>query len=129
MQEATIGRRRDTGAPLSGGSEFTPPDYGGKDSTGQLAIATDAHIRLAAPAFNNGAAMLRRGFSYTDGDESGLLFLAWQADPRHGFIPVQRQLLGGDALHKFIQHETSALFAAPGGVGPDEYIGQRLLEP
>jgi deferrochelatase/peroxidase EfeB len=127
-QEATIGRQRDTGAPLSGGSEFTPPDYGAKDSSGELTIAADAHIRHAAPAFNNGAAMLRRGFSYTDGDESGLLFLAWQADPRHGFIPVQRQV-ASDALQRFIRHETSALFAAPGGVGPDEYLGQRLLEP
>jgi deferrochelatase/peroxidase EfeB len=127
-QEQVIGRRRDNGAPLSGGTEFTPADYGAKASQGQPLIAATAHIRLATPAFNDGAAMLRRGFSYADGDDQGLLFLAWQADPRHGFIPVQRKLIGSDALHPFIQHETSALFAAPGGAAAGEYIGQRLLE-
>jgi dye decolorizing peroxidase len=123
-----IGRRRDNGAPLSGGSEFTPSDYGAKSSGGQLLIAANAHIRMATPAFNDGAAMLRRGFSYSDGLDEGLLFLAWQADPRHGFIPVQRKIAGADALQPFIRHETSALFAAPGGVAAGEYIGQRLLE-
>jgi len=72
--------------------------------------------------------MLRRGFSYVDGPESGLLFLAWQADPRHGFIPVQQQLVQSDALGRFIRHETSALFAMPGGVSDGAYIGQSLLE-
>ncbi|WP_425567902.1 Dyp-type peroxidase [Nonomuraea dietziae] len=28
QQDQSIGRRRDTGAPLSGGHEFTPPDFG-----------------------------------------------------------------------------------------------------
>jgi deferrochelatase/peroxidase EfeB len=128
-QEAVIGRRRDNGAPLSGGTEFTAADYGKRDAGGNLVIPANAHIRLATPASNDGAAMLRRGFSYSDGVDEGLLFLAWQADPRHGFIPVQRNLLAHhDALHQFIQHETSALFVAPGGVGPGEYIGQHLLE-
>ncbi len=132
-QEKAVGRRRDNGAPLSGGTEFTPADYGAKTSSGEPVIAMDAHIRLAAAAFNDGAAILRRGFSYTDGDSSGLLFLAWQADPRHGFIPLQRKLIAGDALHQFLRHETSALFVAPGGIGADgaaadEYLGQRLLE-
>jgi len=128
-QEEVIGRRRDNGAPLTGGTEFTPADYGKLTAAGQPVIPADAHIRLAAPAFNDGAAILRRGFSFVDGPSSGLLFVAWQADPRRGFIPVQRKLVGKDAMRPFIQHETSALFVAPGGAGPDEYIGQRLLEP
>jgi len=59
--------------------------------------------------------MLRRGLSYHDGlapdgkPDAGLLFLAWQADPAHGFIPVQQRLTRGmDALNRFIHHETSA---------------------
>jgi dye decolorizing peroxidase len=63
-----------------------------------------------------------------DGSESGLLFVAWQADPRRGFIPVQQRLVGADALGSFIRHETSALFAAPRGVGPGSYLGQLLME-
>jgi deferrochelatase/peroxidase EfeB len=127
-QESVIGRRRDTGAPLSGGVERTPADFGARDASGAPVIAPTAHMRLAAPAFNEGAAMLRRPFSYTDGDEAGLLFLAWQADPRRGFIPVQRRLAGADALGRFIRHETSAVFAMPGGARPGEYVGQSLLE-
>jgi deferrochelatase/peroxidase EfeB len=127
-QERVIGRRRDTGAALSGGGEHTPANYGARLTSGALAIPDTAHIRLATPAFNRGAAMLRRGFSYVDGDESGLLFLAWQADPRHGFIPVQQHLIGVDALGRFIRHEASALFAMPGGVARGGYLGQSFLE-
>ena len=78
--------------------------------------------------------MLRRAFSYHDGyrpdgtPDAGLLFVAWQADPTYGFVQVQRKLDGGDGLTRFIRHETSALFAVPGGVQPGEYVGQRLLE-
>ena len=128
QQERVIGRRKDTGAPLSGGGERTAADYGARSSDGNLAIAANAHVRLATPAFNEGAAMLRRGFSYVDGEEAGLLFLAWQADPRRGFIPVQRRLVEADALSRFIRHDTSALFAMPGGVAPGGYVGQLLVE-
>jgi deferrochelatase/peroxidase EfeB len=127
-QERVIGRRRDTGAPLTGGGERTAADFGATAADGSLVIPADAHMRLAAPAANEGAAMLRRGFSYVDGDESGLLFLAWQADPRHGFIPVQRRLVASDALRTYIRHESSALFVMPGGVAPGAYLGQGLLE-
>ena len=127
-QERVIGRRRANGAPLTGGDEHSPADFGARGADGALVIPPEAHMRLAAPAANEGAAMLRRGFSYVDGGESGLLFLAWQADPRRGFIPVQQRLVAGDALSRFIRHQTSALFAVPGGVAPGSYVGQLLLE-
>jgi deferrochelatase/peroxidase EfeB len=127
-QELVIGRRRDTGAPLTGGNERSAADFGARTPSGALVIPESAHMRLAAPAFNQGAAMLRRGFSYVDGARSGLLFVAWQADPRRGFIPVQQRLVGADALGSFIRHETSALFAAPRGVDPGGYLGQALVE-
>ena len=135
-QEKVIGRRKDTGAPLHGGSEHTPVNLAAQNPDGSLAIRGDAHIRLAAPATNGGAAMLRRGLSYHDGltpdgkPDAGLLFLAWQADPASGFVPVQQRLTKNmDALNRFTKHETSALFAmvpAPSGNG---YLGQALLEP
>ncbi|WP_412539582.1 Dyp-type peroxidase [Longispora sp. K20-0274] len=128
-QSQVIGRRKDSGAPTSGGTEGTPADFGAQEPGGGLVIRPDAHMRLATPAFNNGAAMVRRGFSYADGpDDSGLLFLAWQADPRRGFIPVQRRLADADALNAFIRHETSALFAMPAGVDATGYLGQGLLD-
>ena len=62
-------------------------------------IPVDAHIRLAAPAENNGVRLLRRGYSFTDGIDpvtnqldAGLFFIAYQRDPRTAFIPVQQNL-------------------------------------
>ncbi|GAA2709061.1 MULTISPECIES: iron uptake transporter deferrochelatase/peroxidase subunit [Streptomyces] len=133
-QERIIGRRKSDGAPLSGGSETTPVDLQKVGPDGALAIAGDAHIRVASPASNRGAAMLRRPFSYHDGfrddgaPDAGLLFVCWQADPMKGFVPVQRKLDRGDGLSRFLSHEASALFAVPGGCAEGEYVGQRLLE-
>ncbi|THA25535.1 deferrochelatase/peroxidase EfeB [Streptomyces sp. RKND-216] len=136
-QEQVIGRRKSDGAPLSGGpdaTEDTAVDLEARDSSGRPAIAADAHVRVAAPETNGGAAMLRRPFSYHDGlredgaPDAGLLFVAWQADPLTGFVPVQRKLDSGDALSRFLRHEASGLFAVPGGPATGEYVGQRLFE-
>jgi dye decolorizing peroxidase len=133
-QEKVIGRRKSDGAPLSGGTESTSPDLGRRGADGFLTIAADAHIRVAAPESNGGAAMLRRPFSFHDGfrsdgaPDAGLLFVCWQADPLTGFVPVQRKLDSGDGLSRFLRHESSALFAVPGGAREGEYVGQHLLE-
>ncbi|NUP50595.1 MAG: Dyp-type peroxidase [Catenulispora sp.] len=135
-QEKVIGRRKDTGAPLHGGTEHTAVNLAAQNPDGSLAIRGDAHIRLASPATNDGAAMLRRGLSYHDGltadgkPDAGLLFLAWQADPARGFVPVQQRLTKNmDALNRFTKHETSALFAMVPAVSGSGYLGQGLLEP
>lgn len=134
-QEKVIGRRKSDGAPLTGGSEQTDPDLEKTRKDGVTpVIAEDAHVRITAPDSNAGAAMLRRPFSFHDGfredgtPDAGLLFLAWQADPMRGFVPVQRKLDRGDALSPFIRHEASGLFAVPGGPARGEYVGQQLLE-
>ncbi|GAA4657606.1 iron uptake transporter deferrochelatase/peroxidase subunit [Streptomyces chumphonensis] len=133
-QERVIGRRRSDGAPLSGGGERTPVDLEKRTADGTLAIATDAHVRVSAPETNGGAAMLRRSYSYHDGHDgdgvpdAGLLFVAWQADPVRGFVPVQRKLDRGDALSAFVRHEASALFAVPPAAPEGGYVAQPLLE-
>ncbi|WP_436840132.1 iron uptake transporter deferrochelatase/peroxidase subunit [Streptomyces abikoensis] len=133
-QERVIGRRKSDGAPLSGGTETTRVDLDKMGADGALSIPGDAHIRVASPANNRGAAMLRRAFSYHDGflddgaPDAGLLFIAWQADPLKGFVPVQRKLDRGDGLSRFLRHEASALFAVPGGCDEGGYVGQHLLE-
>ncbi|MGW2837100.1 iron uptake transporter deferrochelatase/peroxidase subunit [Streptomyces sp. NPDC001493] len=133
-QERVIGRRKDTGAPLSGGDETTAMDLDKLGADGKPAIPSNAHARISSPGKNGGAAMLRRPFSYHDGidpdgtPDAGLLFVCWQADPFRGFVPVQRKLDRGDALSPFIRHEASGVFAVPGGAAKGEYVGQRLLE-
>ncbi|WP_037574437.1 iron uptake transporter deferrochelatase/peroxidase subunit [Phaeacidiphilus oryzae] len=133
-QERIIGRHKRSGAPLSGGGEFTAADLSATTASGGFAIPADAHIRVAAPASNQGAAMLRRGFSYHDGlrpdgePDAGLLFVCFQSDPLTGFVPVQRKLSRGDALSQFLVHESSGVYAVPGGAAADGYVGQELLE-
>ncbi|GAQ61763.1 iron uptake transporter deferrochelatase/peroxidase subunit [Streptomyces scabiei] len=136
-QEEVIGRRKSDGAPLSGGekaTETTAMDLEKTDAQGNLLVPINAHARISRPDQNGGAAMLRRPFSFHDGidakgvPDAGLLFVCWQADPLRGFVTVQRKLDRGDALSKFIRHESSGLFAVPGGAAEGEYVGQRLLE-
>lgn len=133
-QEDVVGRRKSDGAPLSGGTETTAMDLEKVDANGDLVVPINAHSRITRPDENGGAAILRRPFSFHDGigadgtPDAGLLFVCWQADPLRGFVPVQRKLDRGDALSAYIRHESSGLYAVPGGAGEGEYVGQPLLE-
>ncbi|GAA4691390.1 iron uptake transporter deferrochelatase/peroxidase subunit [Nocardioides conyzicola] len=131
-QEDFIGRTKDTGAPLSGGTEFTEPDFDMPGSTGPV-IAEDAHVRLVHPDFNNGARMLRRGYNFVDGSnplgglDAGLFFIAYVTDPDTHFIPIQNTMAKHDAMMEYLKVTGSALFAVPPGIGPGEYVGQSLF--
>jgi deferrochelatase/peroxidase EfeB len=66
-QEGTIGRRKESGAPLGGDDEFEPVPLGARRLDGELEIPVDGHVRLSAPLSNGGSMLLRRGYSFTDG--------------------------------------------------------------
>lgn len=137
-QQQTFGRVRGSGAPLSGGNEFTPPDYTAQ-ANGTPVIAMDAHIRRASFAFNNGARILRRGYGFGDGTASaatgdqasggidaGLLFIAYMRDPGQ-FIRIQSSLATVDHLNEYILHVGSAIFAVPPGASDGGFVGETLL--
>jgi deferrochelatase/peroxidase EfeB len=137
-QQGTFGRFRSSGAPLTGGDEFTPPDFGAQ-SNGVPVIPLDAHIRRANFSVNGGARILRRGYMFSDGTaapstgdlasggiDAGLLFLAYMRDPAQ-FIRIQSSLAQLDHLNEYIDHVGSALFAVPPGASPGGYIGETLL--
>jgi deferrochelatase/peroxidase EfeB len=136
-QENVFGRAKATGGPLSGGDEFTEPDFQATLADGTPAIPVDAHIRLAAPENNAGTAILRRSYSYTDGVDAqtgtldaGLFFIAFMRSPSQ-FVKLQSQLGAHDKLNEYIQHTSSALFACPPGIAPGnsgDYWGRALLE-
>jgi deferrochelatase/peroxidase EfeB len=134
-QENVFGRRKDTGAPLTGDAEFDEADFAATGADGKPVIPLTAHIRLASPANNEGQKILRRGYSYTDGTDpatgqldAGLFFLAYQRDPRRQFVPIQRRLGQHDALNEYIKHVGSGLFAIPPGLsGPGDWYGKALL--
>ena len=132
-QEAFVGRSKDSGAPLSGGSEFTLPDFDMPGSQDLPVIAPDAHVRLVHPDFNDGARMLRRGYNFVDGSNSlggldaGLFFLAFVRNPDTHFIPIQNKMAKLDALMEYLRVNGSALFAVPPGMAEGEYVGQALF--
>lgn len=131
-QEQVFGRTKLEGAPLGATAEQDPPDFSAVTASGPV-IPADAHVRLAHPDNNSGASMLRRGYNYMDGldragrIDAGLFFMAYQADPRQGFIPVQQALARSDALNEYIKHVGSGIWACPPGVGPGDYWGSTLL--
>jgi deferrochelatase/peroxidase EfeB len=133
-QEKVFGRAKNSGAPLTGHSEFDPPDLAATRH-GHPVIDLNAHIRLAAPQSNAGQKILRRGYSYTDGIDpqtglldAGLFFIAYQKDPQRQFIAIQRQLGQHDLLNEYIRHTGSALFAVPPGLrGAGDYYGKVLF--
>jgi deferrochelatase/peroxidase EfeB len=114
-QERAIGRSHRSGAPLTGRRLYDRPDL--------ERLPSDAHIRLAAPRTNAGATMLRRGYDTRE----GLLFLAFQKDPRRQFVPVQQRLARHDALQPHTRHVGSAVFAIPPGARRPHGLAHALL--
>jgi len=131
-QERVIGRSKGEGAPLSGGTEFTEINLDATGAAGQPLVDADAHVRLAHPAVNGGARLLRRGYNYVDGNDelgrldAGLFFISFQRSPQQ-FITVQ-QNLARDALNEYIKHVGSAIFAVPPGATEGRAIGATLFE-
>jgi deferrochelatase/peroxidase EfeB len=133
-QQVVIGRVKQSGAPLSGGSETTPLDLEASGPDGVPAIPVDSHIRLAAPQTNRGASMLRRGYSFDDGfdpatgaPDAGTIFLAFVADITAQFVPVQSRLAASDRLNSFTTAVGSATFAVLPGVSEGDYLARTLL--
>ena len=142
-QEQVVGRHKQSGAPLGGRGEFDTPDFTAADKDGNPVIPEDAHMRLGAHETNDGALILRRAYSYNDGAnviaerwppwrqgmsyDAGLFFLAYQKDPRSGFIRIFERMAKLDAMNQFTTHVASALFAVPPGAREGSFIGQPLF--
>lgn len=126
-KEEAMGRRLSDGAPLTGGTEFTGPDFEATNDLGLPVIGDTAHIRLAHPQAAD-ERILRRPYNYDDGpQDAGLIFAAYMANPATQFIPIQRRLADLDVMNLWTTPIGSALFAIPAGFSEGEYIGQTLL--
>jgi deferrochelatase/peroxidase EfeB len=129
-QEATFGRSKLAGAPLSGGDESTEPDFAAKVD-GALAIDAASHMRLAHQSNAGGIRILRRGYNYVGGVhpdgrlDAGLLFICYQRSPSQ-FIELQR-LLATDLLNEYIRHIGSAIFVIPPGASAGGFVGEGLF--
>ncbi|HEX2314694.1 MAG TPA: Dyp-type peroxidase [Thermomonospora sp.] len=151
-QARSIGRHRDSGAPLSGGHEFTAPDFARTGRDGERLIPPDSHVALVRDI-----PMFRRSYNYDygvqgitepidhdhgdhphdgpahthhggghDAYDSGVLFCAYLRDPED-FVRAQSKLAASDRLNAFIRHTGSAVFAVPPGTRPGLPLASALL--
>ncbi|HTX01219.1 MAG TPA: Dyp-type peroxidase, partial [Acidimicrobiales bacterium] len=141
VQQQVIGRHKASGAPLGETGEFDPLDLDRTDGSGNPLIPLDAHVRLASPQLNKGQMILRRSYAYNDGMspfverwppwqeallyDAGLLFMAYQRDPRLGFIAIFQNLAENDALGQFTTQTGSVIVALPPAAqGPGHFVGE-----
>ncbi|OBI73354.1 Dyp-type peroxidase [Mycobacterium sp. E740] len=130
-KELAVGRRLDTGAPLTGRLESDEPDLDATEN-GIPVIPPNSHVALARHRSDT-EQFLRRPYNFDDTPpvgrttDSGLIFAAYQRDPAAQFTPVQRRLAAADALNEWITTIGSATFAVLPGAEPGEYLGQSLF--
>ena len=145
FQEQVFGRRKQSGAPLTGSHEFDPLELDAVDKDGNPVIPENAHVRLASAASNGGAQMLRRAYSYNDGlsfvaerwppwrqgleYDAGLFFICYQRDPRESFTRIFERMAKLDMLNQYATHVGGGLFACPPGTGAagGSFIGEALF--
>ncbi|MCV7267920.1 Dyp-type peroxidase [Mycobacterium doricum] len=132
-KELVVGRKLDSGAPLTGQNETDEPDFDA-NVAGIPVIAPNSHIALARHRTDD-EQFLRRPYNFDDPPpaghttDSGLLFAAYQRKPADSFVPVQQRLAAGDGLNPWISTVGSAVFAILPGVPPGGYLGDPLLDP
>ena len=132
-QEALIGRRKATGAPLDGEVELDVPDYAA-DAEGSI-TPLDAHIRLANPRTpeTDGSLLFRRGINFSRGFDrdghldQGLAFVSFQRRLQQ-FLETQARL-AGEPLEEYIEPQGGGFFVALPGVraDPADYLGRALV--
>lgn len=129
-RENAVGRRIDTGAPLTGTREHDVPDLQARGPAGVPIISPVSHVGRARSA-DGAPQIVRRGYNYdlsaAGGTDAGLIFGSFQADPLTQFVPIQQRLAQADLLNLWTTPIGSAVFAIPPGCEPGGYLGETLL--
>jgi len=132
-QEGMFGRRRDSGAPLDGSSEFDAPNYKA-DPHGSV-IPLDSHIRLANPRTPQTAnqRLIRRSYNYDlgvdmNGDlQAGHIFIAYQQDVERQFETVQKRLINEPLVDYVQPFGGGYFFTLPGVRDSGDWYGKGML--
>lgn len=132
-QERVTGRDKRIGAPLSGGEEFTDPDFDAVDSAGNPLIDERSHVRRVHPDFNDGIRMLRRGYNFVDGNDAqgrldaGQFFIAFVNAPER-FAKVHTSMARDDMFVEYLKTTGTGVYLVPPGIADGQYIGQQLFD-
>ncbi|MBL7259546.1 Dyp-type peroxidase [Paractinoplanes lichenicola] len=131
-KENAVGRRLESGAPLSGTHERDEPDFAKLDDSGLPAMPDFSHVtraRVTDPKLK----ILRRPYNY-DGapnaaghPDSGLIFASYQRSITEQYLPIQQRLAEKDLLNEWITPIGSAVFAVPPGCAEGGWIGEQVL--
>ena len=132
-QEGMFGRRRDTGAPLDGTSEFDTPNFRA-DPNGYV-IPLDSHIRLANPRTPQTAnqRLIRRSYNYDLGVDlngnvqAGHIFIAYQQDVERQFETVQKRLISEPLVDYVQPFGGGYFFTLPGVRNVNDWYGKTML--
>ncbi|WP_407920587.1 Dyp-type peroxidase [Gulosibacter macacae] len=137
-REASVGRRLDTGAPLTGSAEHDEPDFEARTPQGFTVINPVSHMRRSRPddptqrifrqTYNYDHPVAGVGGMGAEVSDSGLLFASYQANPATQFVPIQQRLADGDLLNTWTVPVGSAVFAIPPAAPPGGFIGEQLFQ-
>lgn len=131
-QERVTGRDKKNGAPLSGGSEFSEPDFAATGEDGALLMDERSHVARVHPDNNGGIRMLRRGYNFVDGNDAqgrlnaGLFFIAFVSAPER-FAAVHKNMARDDMFVEYLKTSSSSVFLVPPGISDGQYVGQQLF--
>jgi dye decolorizing peroxidase len=124
QQEATIGRMRSSGAPLSGTDIADDVDLQAKTAAGRYLVPADAHARRAHPRPSGVPLMLRR--SYSMEEPVGLLFISMQSELRT-FVRTLERMSESDALLDFTSTTASGTFLVLPGFDRRRPLGSTVF--
>lgn len=131
-QERVTGRDKPVGAPLSGGDEFTEPDFEAVNERGNPKIDRASHLFNVHPAQNDGIRMLRRPFNYVDGTNeqgrmnAGLFFIAFTQTPER-FARVHKSMSRDEMFTEYLKTTNTGTYLIVPGVGDEGYIGEGMF--
>ncbi len=125
QQEAVLGRHRESGTPLSGGSIIDPPALGAVTADGRYLVPLHSHVRRAHSTATGVPQMLRR--SYSMSAPAGLLFVSYQND-LNTFVATLNRMQDGDDLFDLTTTTATGSFLVLPGFDESRPLGATLFD-